>query len=144
MRVVLDTNALLVSISRKSRFHAIFEALEEKRYDLFVTTDILNEYEEIIGEEMGEFAAQAVLNGFHLASNVHYIIKHYRWNLITADPDDDKFVDCAVAGNVDYLVTNDRHFRVLKGLTLPRVNVISIEAFHALLTGQAIGIEQHE
>lgn len=95
MKVVLDTNALLVSISRKSRFHAIFQALEDKQFELYVTTDILNEYEEIITDEMGEFSANAVLNAFHLASNVHYIIKYYRWNVIAADPDDDKFVDCA-------------------------------------------------
>lgn len=138
MKVVLDTNALLVSISRKSRFHAIFQALEEKRFELVVTTDILNEYGEIIGKEMGEVAANSVLNGFYLASNVHYIIKYYRWNLITVDPDDDKFVDCAVAGNVDYLVTNDRHFRILKDLELPKVNVISIEAFFEILTGYSI------
>jgi putative PIN family toxin of toxin-antitoxin system len=140
MRVVLDTNVLLVSISRKSRFHPIFQAFEENRYDLYVTTDILIEYEEVIGDEMGTIAAQSVLNGFYLASNVHHIIKHYRWNLITTDPDDNKFVDCAVAGNVDYLVTNDRHFRVLKDLALPKVNVISIEAFYELLTGQAIDL----
>jgi hypothetical protein len=104
------------------------------------TQQVPVEGEEVIGDEMGMIAAQSVLNGFYLASNVHHIIKHYRWNLITADPDDNKFVDCAVAGNVDYLVTNDRHFRVLKDLALPKVQVISIEAFYELLTGQTIDL----
>jgi len=43
MRVVLDTNVLLVSISRRSPHHPIFQAFEEKRYELLITTDILLE-----------------------------------------------------------------------------------------------------
>ena len=40
-----------------------------------------------------------------------------KWLLIVQDPDDDKFVDCAVAGQADYIVTNDGHFNILK--TIP-------------------------
>lgn len=106
MKVVLNTNALLVSISRKSRFHRVFQAFEDKRYDLLVTTDILTEYEEVIGDEMGEIAASAMLDGLRLMPNVIYLTKYFRWRLIVADPDDDKFVDCAIAGNADFIVTN--------------------------------------
>ena len=47
---------------------------------------------------------------------------HYNWRLITIDPDDNKFIDCAVAANADYLVTNDKHFNVLKEIDFPKVN----------------------
>jgi len=47
MNIVLDTNILLVAISRRSQFHAIFEAFEKEQYNLCVTTDILLEYEEV-------------------------------------------------------------------------------------------------
>lgn len=53
----------------------------------------------------------------------------YFWNLISADPEDNKFADCALAGNADYLVTNDSHFNVLKQLPFPRINVINIDEF---------------
>jgi len=53
----------------------------------------------------------------------------YKWNLITADPDDNKFVDCAVSANATYLVTNDRHFNVLRGIDFPIINVIDIDTF---------------
>lgn len=48
-RVVLDTNCLLQSISRKGRYYRVWRAFLDGEYDLCITTDILEEYEEIIG-----------------------------------------------------------------------------------------------
>lgn len=48
--------------------------------------------------------------------------------------DDNKFVDCAIAGNVDYLVTNDRHFRILSEIDCPKITVISIDEFVEILS----------
>ena len=62
-------------------------------------------------------------------SNVKYIDPHFRFHLITTDPDDTKFVDCAIAANAKYIVTEDHHFEVLKDIPFPRVEVISIEQF---------------
>jgi predicted nucleic acid-binding protein len=53
---------------------------------------------------------------------------YYKWQLIEADPDN-KFVDVAIAANADFLVTNDRHFEVLKQLAFPRVPVIRLQEF---------------
>jgi len=135
MRVVLDTNVLLVSISRRSPHHSIFKAFEEKQYELLVTTDLLLEYEEIIGKEMSANVAQNIVKGIQEANNAPHIHKYFFWNLITVDPDDNKFVDCAIAGNADFIVTDDRHFRVLKNIPFPKVKVISADDFVELLTG---------
>lgn len=51
----------------------------------------------------------------------------YRWNLITRDPDDNKFVDCAIAGNVRFVVSNDRHFDELKEIDFPKVDILSAD-----------------
>ena len=48
MRIVVDTNVLLVSIGRKSRHNWLFQAFLEERFTLLVSTEILLEYEEII------------------------------------------------------------------------------------------------
>ncbi len=134
MRIVLDTNALFVSISRRSPHHPIFQAFEEKQYDLLITTDILLEYGEVIGDEMNATIATNVSKGIQEASNVWHIHKYYFWNLITVDPDDNKFVNCAVAGAADFIVTEDRHFQILKKIPFPKVNTISADDFVELLT----------
>lgn len=67
---------------------------------------------------------------------VEFVNKYYQWNLIHQDPDDNKFVDCAIACNADYLVTEDRHFNVLKEVQFPKVAVIGIAEFQLLLLGK--------
>lgn len=134
MKIVLDTNVLLVSISRRSPHHLIFKAFEENKYDLLVTTDILLEYEEIIGEEMSASVANNILFGFREAKNVQNILKYFSWDIITEDPDDNKFVDCAIAGGADYIVTNDKHFKILKNVPFPKIDIISADEFMEILS----------
>ena len=57
----------------------------------------------------------------------------YKWNLIEADKDDNKFVDCAIAGNADYLASNDKHFNCLKNIEFPKLSLLNIEGFMDLL-----------
>ncbi|MBU6341467.1 MAG: PIN domain-containing protein [Bacteroidetes bacterium] len=45
------------------------------------------------------------------------------------DPDDNKFVDCAIAGQAKYIVTEDRHFNILKKIPFPKVLVLNTDAF---------------
>ena len=127
MRIVLDTNILLVSISSQSEYRWIFDSMLDEDYTLCVTTDILIEYEEILSKHMGQELASTVLQLIENAPNVVFINRYFSWNLITADPDDNKFVDCAVAGNAKYVVTHDKHFKVLETVSFPKVKAISAE-----------------
>jgi uncharacterized protein len=97
LKIVLDTNVLLVSISTKSSYRPIFDALINEEFELCVTTDILVEYEEIISQHMGSAVAQAVLQLIENAPNVRWVTNYYKWNLVTTDPDDNKFIDCVVS-----------------------------------------------
>ncbi len=66
-------------------------------------------------------------------SNVELITPYYRWELIQEDPDDNKFVDCAVAGQADYVVTHDKHFNVLRDIPFPKVEIIRLDELKKLL-----------
>jgi predicted nucleic acid-binding protein len=61
--------------------------------------------------------------------NVVFAHPAFRFNLIAADPDDNKFVDCAIVANADYIVSQDKHFDILKKIDFPKVNIIRIEEF---------------
>ena len=65
---------------------------------------------------------------------VNLISPTYRFTLIVDDPDDDKFVDCYVASNANFLVTNDKHFNVLANIPFPPINVINIDDFLEILS----------
>ena len=64
---------------------------------------------------------------------IEFVKPEFRWNFIAADPDDNKFVDCAIAANADYIITNDNHFSVLKNIPFPRVNVLTLQQLIAIL-----------
>lgn len=129
MRVVLDTNVLLVSIGRRSPFRSIFDALLQQRLTLVVSTGVLLEYEEIIGRRNGPAVAHNVLEALGNLRNVSRHEVRYNWRLPFTDPDDQKFVDAYVAGNADYLVSNDRHFDGLGAVGFPDIRVVSAEGF---------------
>lgn len=119
MKVVLDTNVLLVSISRKSKDNWILQRLIKEDYTLCVTNDILLEYEEIIARHMSVNAASEIINVLLTAANVILVTRYYQWNLINADVDHNKFVDCAIASNATFIVSEDRHFDALRQIAFP-------------------------
>jgi uncharacterized protein len=134
MKIVLDTNILLVSFSKKSPFYAIWEGLLLGKYTLCVTTDILLEYEEIITKHTNYAVAEMILDAITDLPNLVYVNKYIFWNLIKKDPDDNKFVDCAIACNAKYIVSEDKHFKILKQIPFPKVDVIGIYEFRDILT----------
>lgn len=134
MKIVLDSNVLVSSLGRKSPLRAIWETFVSGYYQIIISEDILKEYEEILHEHSAPGVAEIVMEIFIESPDVITQKVYYNWNAIAADPDDNKFFDIAVAADVDYLVTNDRHFDVVKTLTFPRVNIISAEDFLNILT----------
>ena len=77
IKVVLDTNIRLVSLSNKSQYHWIFKSLFQKKCILCKTTDILAQYAEIIERFMGVEASESVLSVIDNLSNVEKITKYY-------------------------------------------------------------------
>jgi uncharacterized protein len=138
LRIVLDTNVILSSLSFRSKYRHIIDELMNGTYDIFVTTEVLLEYEEKINQFFAPSTAQLFLDALGLMPNVHKIEVFYKFLLITNDADDDKFADCAVAAGVHYLVTDDKHFNTLIKLGFPKVNLINIKDFNDFLQNKII------
>lgn len=135
MKIVLDTNVLLVSLLKTSKYRPIFDSLIAKRFQLVITNDIFQEYIEIIEQRTNSEIAKNVGELLLSLENVERIEIYYKWLLIEKDTDDNKFVDCAIAGNVKYVVTNDKHFNVLKNIDFPSIEVVSADQFLKELEG---------
>ena len=133
MKIVLDTNCLLRAVPDKSEFNSILTALQQGHYTLCCSNEILMEYEEMLIRFYARKIAVHVLDFIFYSPNTLMITPYFQWNLISADPEDNKFVDCALNVGADYIVTNDRHFNTLKTLDFPPIKVISIETFKSLL-----------
>ena len=122
-----------LSLSPFSEYAHIFDALLTGYFTLLLSNEALAESEEIIAQRYDSDSVQDVFRLLVSLNNAELLSPNYRWRLITNDPDDDKFVDLAVAGNADFLVTNDRHFNVLAQVPFPSVKTINAQAFLEML-----------
>ena len=135
MNIVLDTNCLLMSLSRRSAYYPVWREFVDGNYTLCVTNEILAEYEEILTQKVGPEIASNVITAILDLPNTKMVQVYYHLRLITADPDDDKFVDCAFKANARYIVTEDRHYDILKQTPFPYIDVVGIDEFIKVLQG---------
>ena len=129
MRIVLDTNCLIQCVAHHSVYHSVWRSIVTGRNTLCVSNEILFEYNEILQRFFSPQFANAVLDAIEESKFVEFIHPDYRFNLITADPDDNKFVDCAIQANARYIVTNDHHYDVLRQINFPVVDVMALNDF---------------
>ncbi len=132
-KVVLDTNCLVMALSRHSEYYPVWQGIRTGKYVLCVSNDIISEYQEIIAQKTSEVVANNVVRALLESPFVELIDPYYHLELIVADPDDNKFVDCAFAANATYIVSNDKHFDVLKKIKYPPLQVIKLIEFLQIL-----------
>ncbi len=133
LKVVIDTNVLLVSILPKFSYYKIFEEILSGKINVYVSNDIISEYTEVFSRRYTLHITEILLNTLVNLPNVYFIDPKFHWQLIELDPDDNKFVDCAVASSVDYIISNDRHFDILKEIPFPKVTVLKAGEFIELI-----------
>ena len=84
-----------------------------------LSNENLLEYEEIAAREMGAAGVERMLRFIELAGQARdaflRLSPTFRFHLIAADADDDKFADCAIAAEADYIIAEDHHFEALAG-----------------------------
>lgn len=134
-RIVLDTNCLLQSLPSKSPYHHVWARILDGSVVLCVNTEILNEYEEILSEKITSEIAKNVVKAIARLASTYYQEVYIHFGLIEQDKDDNKFVDCAIASNAEYIVTNDKHFDILKAISWPQISVVALQEFAEQLKG---------
>jgi putative PIN family toxin of toxin-antitoxin system len=107
-----------------------------------VSNRILMEYQEVVSRTSGPSAwldLARLLELIELTSgNLVRISPHFQFNVISADPDDNAFTDCAIAANADYVITEDAHFLPLTNAGYrpqPVTPAVFLERYGALLVG---------
>ena|SRR3989338_5889918 len=116
MRVVLDTNVFISGIFWEGNFCSqIIEAWQERKFSLITSLDIvvelvktLQSFKIRMPEEMIEEWRNMVLE------NACVITPTMKIEIIKEDPDDNKFLEVALAGNASIIVSQDKHLLKLR------------------------------
>ena len=130
----IGANALLISIPKKSAYRQVFDSLINGKFGLVISNEILSEYIEIIERKANSIVANNIAEMPLSLEHLKKVEIYFEWNLINTDPDDNKYVDAAIVGAADYIVTNDKHFNILNSIDFPKVKTIGIDDFVELLS----------
>jgi len=125
VRVVLDTNILVSSIFWGGIPNKILESWVSEKFELLLSEEILKEYERVLFKISKGKKDQLVYQWLLFIAENSLIVNIKKRFKLSIDPDDDKFIECAVAGNAKYIVSGDSHLLDLKNVKNIQILLVS-------------------
>lgn len=113
MKVVVDTSILISGIFWGGNPRQILQHWRDDRFQLLVTADVLDEYLRVlakIGCEDGDLVRDWT---DFISTHSHIVLKTRKTDLCR-DSDDNKFLECALSADADYIVSGDHDLLVLR------------------------------
>lgn len=114
IKVVLDTNVFISSIFWRGNPHKIVDLAIDKKIEVYTSPEILAELEKVLKrdfEEDQKFVDRQIALILEYAKVVRTLNKV---DIVKADPEDNKIIECALTGNVNYIISGDPHLFSLK------------------------------
>lgn len=113
MKVVVDTNIFISSFFGGNP-RKIVDLWKHGEITLCLSKEILDEYIRVLqGIGLNEEETEELLALFGKGFNILFTTKTPEIRVVKDDPDDDKFIECAVALKAEAIITGDRHLRKL-------------------------------
>ena len=107
MKIVVDTNVVISGVFFGGNPRQIVEAIVDGNINAYATTEIVDEYmgiiESMIERKQGRLS-QSILSPFFSSLKM---IESKTVVGISRDPDDDKFIECAIDAEALYIVSGD-------------------------------------
>lgn len=100
---------------------------------LILSNEIIEEYEEKLAWFYSEYFAEIFLDELLNLPLTEQTEAFYKWQLMEEDKDDNKFVDVAIVSNADYIITNDKDFKILHNIPFTKLKAITIQEFKKLI-----------
>lgn len=127
-KIVLDTNVFISALGWKGASHKIFNKCVSGNLNLFLSTGIFDEIKRVLKYPKFKFSKSEINEFLDLILEVGSLVEtEIEINIIEADPSDNKFLECAITADADYLVSRDPH--VLKIKEFRGIKIMSPENF---------------
>lgn len=111
MRVVLDTNVFISAVLFRGKASQLTHLWITKKIKLLISREISQEYLKVLAYPKFELTKKEILSIVQeqLVPYVENIKTHRKVNAVPNDPSDNKFLECALDGRADYLISGDAH-----------------------------------
>lgn len=126
MRITVDTNVLISALGWNGAAAAIIEMVLQSGLELCLSAQILSEFYRVVQYPKFGFSNEEI-DGFigRLLPNVVFVSPTQNIGAVPADPDDNKIIECAVAGKSSYIISGDKHLlhlREFEGIKILRAS----------------------
>ncbi|MDO8623656.1 MAG: putative toxin-antitoxin system toxin component, PIN family [archaeon] len=132
MKITIDTNVLISGSFWTGTSNKILEQVENKEVELVLSKEIIEEFLEVLNYE--EIKRKIMNNQLEIKRTIEKIISIStiiepleKFDVVKNDPDDNKVLECAVEGKVDYIISQDKHLLNLKEFN--KIKIITPEEF---------------
>ncbi|MFH1210258.1 MAG: putative toxin-antitoxin system toxin component, PIN family [archaeon] len=128
MNVVLDTNVFISGIFWKGDCNRILNHWKDGKFTLISSLDILSEFTKVLKDFKIKLSDDLIKEWIELiVTNSIMIQSLEKLDIVKDDPKDNMFVETALTGKADYIITNDKHLLKLKEFR--NIKIITPEEF---------------
>jgi len=137
VRLVLDTNVVASAVISPGGPPArLLELWRQEVFDVLVSEPILTEYRRVLRYDrirprhgLSDQEIDEVIDDFRRFGDLVHVTASI--TAITADPDDDMFIECAASSEADYIISGDSHLLELR--TYQHIQILSPSVFLLLI-----------
>lgn len=133
--VVLDTNVLISGTFWTGASFEILRLVQDETFTLIVSAALIDEYEEVIQRDellrKPAYSAERVRMVKTLLRLGLFVEPTEQVHAVKADPDDDRFLEAAVAGNAAFVISQDRDLLALQRFR--GIRILTPDAFLLLV-----------
>ena len=127
LKVIIDTNVFITIFKKNGKNRWMFDKIISGEWILCISNDIFWEYWEILIEKTTPAIAENIINFIIAHPYIKLVENYFHLNLIDIDKDDNKFCDTFFTTNAVYLISNDKHFNILKEIEFPKIPVFTTQ-----------------
>jgi putative PIN family toxin of toxin-antitoxin system len=114
LRVVLDTNVYFSAFTKRGVPFVVWRAALDRRYTLITSPSIIREIADAL-RSVAAWDGPRIVRRLKIVARVaDIVLPTTAVRAVIADPDDDRILECALAGGADLIVSGDRHLTKLK------------------------------
>lgn len=133
-RVTADSNILISALQYGGKPLTLLDMAQDGRVELAISDDILTETLRILRDKFHHTTEWLQDAENHLREITTYVLPAERLDVVTADPDDNRVLECAVAADSEVIVSGDTHLLQLG--TFRGIPVMTVAAYLAGFEGQ--------
>jgi putative PIN family toxin of toxin-antitoxin system len=116
VKVILDTNVFISGIFFSGPPSQVLKAWAQQKFQIVLSRQILDEYQRVAEALSSKFQTIDISSIIDLITIHGQFVDTQGFNIsVCEDPDDNKFIECAVAGNCKIIISGDKHLLKISG-----------------------------